>query len=143
MLGKAISLAARLFEDIKDKGGQDYILHCLEVWRGVRHLDEDTQCAAILHDVVEDTPISLENLRDMKYSYKTVTIVDALSKRPNERYMDMIERIMDCEFKEAINIKMSDLRHNSDITRLKGISKDDAKRNVKYHRAYTLLKSSL
>lgn len=56
MLGKAISIAAQAFEGKRDKSGSPYILHCLWVMDGVKHLGEDVMIAAVLHDLIEDVP---------------------------------------------------------------------------------------
>ena len=138
MLAKAIALASTLFVDTYDKGGHPYILHCLRVWRGVRHCDIDTQVAAILHDVVEDTDYTYEMLIEEGFSLETVRILQLLTHdKKNVPYMEYITDIAHCE--KATEIKKSDLRDNSDITRLKGVTKKDLDRVIKYNQAYMFL----
>jgi (p)ppGpp synthase/HD superfamily hydrolase len=141
MLGKAIAIASKAFEDKVDNGGQPYILHCLKVWEGVKHLDIHIQCAAILHDIVEDTDITLGDLLEEGFSMRTLKFVEYLTRDPDITYQDYIKDIANS--KGAIQIKLSDLRHNSDITRLKGLSQKDFDRTKKYHRSYIYLSNIL
>ena len=137
MLGEAIALMSFLFEKVRDKGGQPYALHCLRVWNGVKHLSIDAQCAAILHDVVEDTTTTFKDLVTMGYSMETIRIVVLLTHNSDDSYDDYIKKIATCEL--ASQIKMSDIRDNSQFTRLKGATKKDFDRMEKYQRAYIYL----
>ncbi len=141
-LGLAIAITAEAFKHTIDRGGQPYILHCLEVMRKTEG-DDDVKCAAVLHDILEDTNDSssinytVKLLLELGFSMKTVRLVDTLSKRPDETYDQFIKRIsLD---KEASRIKLSDIEHNSKITRLKGLTKKDFDRMEKYHKAYVNL----
>ena len=137
MLDKAIAIAATAFTGKLDKGGNPYILHCLHVMYGVENLGIEAMQAAVLHDVVEDTKWTLDDLRNEGFSDHVVAMVDRLTHRNGEDYDDYLDRIAPCSTTRAI--KMADLRHNSDITRMKGLRDNDFKRLEKYHRAYSFL----
>jgi (p)ppGpp synthase/HD superfamily hydrolase len=136
-LAKAIALTAKLFENKLDKGGQPYILHCLYV--GEVDGDECVKCAAVMHDVIEDTAYTIEMLRCLGFSEKTLKILDLLTHEDGVDYMDYIKKLSTNQ--DAIKIKKRDLEHNSNITRLKGLRKKDFERLEKYHTAYVYLSS--
>ena len=138
MLGKAIEIAVTAHAGQLDKGGQPYILHPLWVMNKVRHLGEDTMIVAVLHDVVEDTPWTLELLREEGFNGTIITALQYLTKDPEVPYDSYINSISTHTIATAV--KLRDLEHNSKITRLKGLRKKDFERLAKYHRAYTYLK---
>lgn len=135
-LGLAISVAAQIFQNKTDKGGQPYILHCLRVMNAING-DNCTKCAAVLHDVVEDSEMTFKELTDIGFSDKTVGLLHLLTHQKETSYDDYIKAI--AVSPEATEIKKADLRDNSDITRLKGLRKKDLDRIEKYHRAYIYL----
>jgi len=137
MLGKAIALAAEVHSDQLDKAGKAYILHPIRMMMRLRTNDEDLMAIAILHDVVEDSHITLDDLFKMGFSFRVVNGVDGLTRRKDESYDQFIRRAAQNE--DSRLIKIEDLRDNSDITRLKGIGKKDIERMEKYHRAYLYL----
>jgi (p)ppGpp synthase/HD superfamily hydrolase len=139
MLDKAIALAATKFEGVFDKGGKPYILHCLWVMDRVRHLGDKYMIVAVLHDIVEDTDVSLEMLMELGYSMDIVDAIDALTKDSNLSYATYITGVK--KVKIARQVKLRDLEHNSKITRLKGVSNVDVERMRKYNRAYLYLKN--
>jgi (p)ppGpp synthase/HD superfamily hydrolase len=137
MLGQAIALASKKFENKKDKGGKPYMLHCLRVMFAVKHLGEEVMCMAVLHDIVEDTDITILDLMTMGYSNRIIEGVSSLTHPKNTEYQVYIKSIV---FNlDAVEVKKADLRDNSDILRLKGLTKKDFDRMEKYHRAYTYL----
>lgn len=137
MLGIAISIAAQAFETKEDKGDRPYILHCLWVMSRVDQSDDELMAIAVLHDVVEDTDYTFETLREHGFSDRVIKALDCLTHRENEPYGNYIRRV--ATNSDAIKVKMADLRHNSDITRMKGLRDKDIKRIEKYHRAYSFL----
>jgi len=139
MLGKAISLAATKFENIVDKSGKPYILHCLYVMNNVINQSEDVQVAAVLHDIIEDTNVTIRDLVSIGFSPKSIFLIDVLTHNKKLTYNEYIGQISN--HPEAILIKLADLEHNSSILRLKGITDKDLKRIAKYHKAYYFLKS--
>lgn len=139
MLDKAIRIASVAFEDIKDKGGKPYILHCLWVMDRVRHLGYKYMIVAVLHDLLEDTRWTTIDLIQEGFDPELVEAIDVLTKRPKQIYTDYIKLVKSNKF--AREVKLRDLEHNSKITRLKGISKKDTQRMVKYNKAYLTLKN--
>lgn len=136
-LALAISVTAAAFQDKLDRGGEPYILHCLTVMNNTQG-DEDVKCAAVMHDLIEDTAYEFENLTQLGFSDKTVGLLHLLTHKKDTPYMEYIKAISVSP--EASAIKRADLEHNSCITRLKGINKKDLDRMEKYHLAYLYLK---
>lgn len=137
MLAKAIALAADVFRDKTDKQGRPYILHCLTVMNGVDS-DREKICA-VLHDVPEDIPEwDINHLRGQGYPEDCLTVIDLLTHKPEVPYMVYIAKIGTHPI--ATKIKLKDLEHNSQITRLKGVDDKAFQTMQKYHKAYTYLK---
>ena len=143
MLGKAIAIASKEFADKTDKGGKPYILHCLHVMHKVGPDDHELMIIAVLHDLVEDTDWTFDMLRDEGFSERVLIALRLLTHYPighseGKTYDDYIKSIATNE--DARKVKMEDLKHNSDITRMKGLRKKDFDRLEKYHRSYEYLK---
>lgn len=138
-LALAIAITAERFATTLDKGGQPYILHCLEVMNKTVG-DECVKCAAVMHDLLEDTPTSASELTGLGFSDKTISLLNLLTHNPGTDYMDYIKAIS--VNPDATQIKMRDLEHNSNITRIKGLRKKDLDRIEKYHRAYIYLSNN-
>lgn len=137
LLGKAIALASDLFKDKTDKAGEPYILHCIRVMMNSPK-DEVSQCIAILHDIVEDCGITEQDLLKMGFPFLVVNGISILSHiDPSMTYDDYIKRI--ARYPQLVPIKLADIKDNSDITRLKGITAKDIARTEKYHRSYMYL----
>ena len=135
-LALAISITSKAFEDKLDKAGQPYILHCLRVMNATKG-DECVKCASVMHDLVEDTEYTFEQLTKLGFSDKTIGLLHLVTHQKNTPYDEYIKAIAVSD--EATEIKLADLRDNSDITRLKGLGKKDLDRIEKYHRAYIYL----
>ena len=117
-----------------DKGGNPYILHPLKVMYYLKSDDEELQCIALGHDVIEDTNATYDELRGLGCSERVIVGIAALTKVPGETYEEYKGRVK--ANSDAIKVKKCDLRHNSDIRRLKGVSEKDIARAVKYHQFY-------
>lgn len=137
-LGRAIAIAAKGFQDRQDKAGEPYMLHCLRVMNNLHTRDKELQSIAILHDCVEDGVCTIDELmHEHKFSFRVLSAVDLLTHRKGVSYEDYIKGIAGNE--DARLVKIADLKDNSDISRLKGLSKKDFDRIEKYHKAYTYL----
>lgn len=134
-LGKAISIAAKGFEKKLDKGGNPYILHCLRVMNSVE--SEEEKIVAVLHDTIEDDVLTFEELLKLNPSNEIYHALFLLTHNKNISYDEYIKNIS--TNKLAVKVKLADLKDNSDITRLKGLSKKDFDRMEKYHKAYIYL----
>ena len=113
-LEDAIILAAGAHRGHVDKGGQPYILHVLRVM--LRQEDETARIVAALHDILEDTHVTLTDLRAAGYSDDVCAAVVCLTRRPAETYEEMIERIARNPL--ARQVKLADLADNLDPKRL-------------------------
>ncbi|HHU91054.1 MAG TPA: GTP pyrophosphokinase [Clostridiaceae bacterium] len=131
MLERAIQIAAKAHEGQKDKAGQPYILHPLRVMLGTN--SEIERICAVLHDVIEDTPITLQILRDEGFAPEVLNVLDLLTKRKGESYDDFINRILTNE--TACRVKLADLADNMNLSRIQTPSEEDYKRVGKYQRA--------
>lgn len=138
MLAKAIKIASNEFVNTFDKGGKPYILHCLWVMDKVRHLGEDYMIVAVLHDLIEDTNWTYNDLKKEGFSVAICEALRGLTHNRNVKYMDYIKNLSTNDL--CVQVKLRDLEHNSKITRLKGITQKDLDRVSKYHEAYTYLK---
>ena len=137
MLGKAIALAAKIHEKQVDKAGMAYILHPMRIMMRLRTNDEELMQIAILHDVVEDSDLTIFDLDQMGFSLRVLRGVDGVTKEPRETYDAFIKRASTNP--DSKIVKREDLRDNSDITRLKGLRHKDFERMEKYHKAFVYL----
>lgn len=138
MLNKMLVLATNRHAGQFDKGGNPYILHPLKVMYYLKSDDEELQCIALAHDLVEDTDTTFTELRELGFSERVIAGIDAVTKRRGETYEEYKARVK--ANPDAVDVKMCDLRHNSDIRRLKGVTEKDIARAAKYHAFYLELK---
>lgn len=136
MLEKAIMLATEAHKGQKDKGGKCYILHALRVMLCFEK--EEQQIVAVLHDVLEDTEINEEYLRNAGFSKNVVEAVVCLTKKQHENYFDYIERVKQNDI--ARMVKLADLQDNMNLKRIKNITQKDIERIEKYKKAKEILK---
>lgn len=139
-LDVAIKIASAAFEGKFDKGDVPYIRHCLHVMDRVKRFGDEAMIAAVLHDLLEDCPKewTAQKLLDLGFAPHTVSVIVLLTHIKGEPYEDYIMRISVSPLARAI--KMADLRHNSDIHRMKGLTEKDFARLAKYHKAYAFLR---
>lgn len=121
-----------------DRGGQPYILHPLKVMHKLNTTDEELQCIALGHDVIEDTDITYADLAEAGMTARVIEGIRSLTKVPGETLDEYKVRVK--QNPDAVKVKMQDLRHNSDLSRLKGITEKDVARMTKYMIFYNELK---
>lgn len=138
MLNNMLVLIATEFSGKFDRGGVPYALHCLKVMHYCKTDDEELQCIALGHDLIEDTDVTYSQLRSMGFTERVIQGICAMTKVPGETNDEYMVRIK--ANNDAIRVKLCDLRHNSDIRRLKGITAKDVARIEKYHKMYMDLK---
>ena len=142
LIYKSLEIVTRLFNGKEDKGGQPYVIHLLKVYSGVSEYIE--KVCALLHDVVEDTDVSYDDLVSVGYSDEVIAILRILTKIKGEDYRDYIKRIIDSENVHAMHIKLADLKHNMDISRIKNPTTNDYERiSKRYEPAYQKILSKL
>lgn len=134
MLDKMLVIVTNAHHGQFDKGGTPYILHPLKVMHYLKSDDEELQCMALGHDVVEDTKVTYKDLRDAGISERVIEGIRALTKVPGETLDEYKARVFANH--DAMLVKRADLRHNSDIRRLKGVTHKDLERMAKYHLFY-------
>ncbi len=139
---KSLEIVTRLFEDKVDKGGLPYSIHLLKVYGGV---DDDLEkVCALLHDVVEDTEVTFDELKEMGYPKEVIEVLELLTKPKGADYQKYIDKIVASGNIHAMNVKLSDLRHNMDIKRIKNPTVNDYERvNKRYAPAYEKIQNKL
>ncbi len=136
MIEKASAIAQRAHQDQKDKAGMDYILHPLAVSRLCKG-GADAVISALLHDVVEDTGITMDDLKQEGFSKNVICAVDALTRRAGEDRDAYLKRV--AENPVAVQVKLADLAHNSDLSRFPSPSEKDLARAEKYRKEIAFL----
>lgn len=134
-LEEAIALATSAHQGQTDKAGAPYILHPLRVMQ--RMNSEEAKMVAVLHDVVEDTSVTLEELRALNFSETVVAAVDSLTRRAEESYETFIERVKLNPL--ARKVKLADLEDNMDLQRLQHITDQDKQWWQRYAKASAAL----
>jgi guanosine-3',5'-bis(diphosphate) 3'-pyrophosphohydrolase len=138
---KAMNIAFNAHKNQLDKGGYPYIAHPI-------HLAEqmDNEIAAIvalLHDVVEDTDWTMEDLEKEGFPPEVTDALKLLTHNDGSAYMDYVQRIADSNNMYAKQVKLADLRHNSDLSRLSAVDGKALARIEKYTKAIAILEDSL
>lgn len=141
MLTRMLILATQRHAGQYDKGGLPYILHPLKVMYYLKSDDEELQCIALGHDLKEDCGVTDEELRFHGQSERVIEGIVKLTNVSGETETNKLERI--CSNVDAMRVKLCDLRHNSDIRRLKGVRPKDIERIVDYHNLYLYIKERL
>lgn len=131
MLARAIIIATLAHENQIDKAGEPYIFHPLRVMLSLE--SEDEKICGVLHDVIEDTNITIEYLIKQEFSNEIIQALEALTKKENENYDDFINRVLGNKL--ACYVKLEDLNDNMDLSRIKNPSEKDFKRVEKYKKA--------
>ena len=131
---KAINIAYKAHMGQKDKFGIPYIFHPVHL---AELMDSEEECiVAILHDVVEDTNVTFDDL-EKHFSSEVITALKLLTHDKRVPYNEYILNLKDNPI--AKKVKLADLKHNSDRTRLNHITPKDIIRNKKYENAIKLL----
>lgn len=135
-LERAIAIATQAHAGQVDKAGEPYIEHPLRVMRAMT--TEPERIVAVLHDVVEDTTVTLEQLRDEGFSEDVLAAVDALTKRPGESRMQAAARAKLNPI--ARRVKLADNADNQDMTRIANPTDKDRARIAEYKAIRAFLK---
>lgn len=132
---KALNLCFEAHKDQRDKSGQPYVFHPFHL--AEQMTDEATTIVALLHDVVEDTDYTLEDLANMGFDATVIGALRLLTHDDDTPYMDYVAQIKSNPVAKAV--KLADLRHNSDLSRLDAPTERDYERKAKYAAAIDLL----
>ena len=134
-LETALKVAVEAHYGQRDKGGRPYIFHPLRVAAGC---SGKAQVAALLHDTVEDTSVTFEQLAGLGIDGEILAAVRLLTHDKSVPYLDYVRKVKENPI--AREVKLSDLRGNMDLKRLKSLTDEDIRRIKKYHEAYMILK---
>ncbi|MBQ9968128.1 MAG: HD domain-containing protein [Oscillospiraceae bacterium] len=137
MTRRAMQIAFEAHKDQVDKSGLPYIYHPIHLAEQMQ--DETTVCVALLHDVVEDTDISIEALAAQGFPSDVMTALKSMTHDPAVPYMEYVAVIKNDPIARAV--KLADLRHNSDLTRLTKVDEDAKNRCERYLAAIAFLEA--
>ncbi|MDR3482089.1 MAG: GTP pyrophosphokinase [Burkholderiaceae bacterium] len=135
ILEQAIALAVSAHTGQVDKAGAPYILHPLRLMLSLQ--TEPERIVAVLHDVVEDCGVSLEDLKMRGFSAEVVAAIEAVTRRTGESYEDFVLRAAANPI--GRRVKLADLRDNSDLGRIDQPSDEERRRVEKYQRPIRLI----
>ena len=126
LIYKALEVSLELFKKDTDKGGFPYMLHLLYVYKHVYTKEE--KVIALLHDVIEDKKVNEEDLLNIGFPKKIVKDVLILTRLKHTDYNNYIDNIIKNASKEALEVKLADLKNNIDLTRIKNPTVKDYER---------------
>ncbi|MBQ8448566.1 MAG: bifunctional (p)ppGpp synthetase/guanosine-3',5'-bis(diphosphate) 3'-pyrophosphohydrolase [Clostridia bacterium] len=132
---KALKLCFEAHKEQTDKTGLPYVFHPFHLAEQMD--DEISTVCALLHDVVEDTPYTFGDLREMGFPEEVLDVLRLLTHDDATPYMDYVQKLSSNP--TAKKVKLADLRHNSDVSRLDTVDEWALKRNEKYKKAIELL----
>ena len=132
---KALKLCFEAHKEQVDKSGMPYVFHPFHL--AEQMTDEETTVVALLHDVIEDTTTTFEDLEKQGFSGEIINAVKLLTHDKNIPYMEYVGEIK--KNKIATEVKLADLRHNSDLTRLNVVDEKALKRKEKYEKSIKFL----
>ena len=135
---KAMKLCYEAHKDQVDKSGLPYVFHPAHV--AEQMTDEATTIVALLHDVVEDTDYTLEDLAAEGFGKEILEAVALMTHEDDVPYLDYVAKLKDNPIARAV--KLADLAHNSDLSRIGEIDEETRKRLEKYKKAIALLKEN-
>jgi (p)ppGpp synthase/HD superfamily hydrolase len=137
MTKTALKLCFEAHKNQLDKSGMPYVFHPFHL--AEQMTDENTTAVALLHDVIEDTDYTLDDLRKLGFTEDVVSAVGLMTHAEDVPYMEYVAEIKKNPIAKAV--KLADLRHNSDTSRLDIVTERDIAREAKYAEAIKLLES--
>lgn len=132
---KALKLCFEAHKEQVDKSGMPYVFHPFHL--AEQMTDESTTVVALLHDVVEDTNLNFDDLEKQGFSDEIINALKLLTHDKSVPYMDYVAEIK--KNRIATKVKLADLKHNSDLTRLSVVDEKALKRKEKYEKAIKFL----
>lgn len=134
----ALKLCFEAHKDQIDKSGMPYVFHPFHL--AEQMADENTTIVALLHDVIEDTEYTLDDLRKFGFAEDVLSAISLMTHADDVPYMEYVVKIKTNSIAKAV--KLADLKHNSDMSRLDRITQIDEERAKKYKQAIELLENS-
>ena len=134
---KALNLCFEAHKEQRDKSGMPYVFHPFHL--AVQMETEETTIVALLHDLVEDTNYTIEDLTNMGFGKNITEAIALMTHTDDVDYMDYVRAIKENPIAKAV--KLADLQHNSDLTRLDVVDEKALQRREKYQKAIALLEA--
>ena len=131
---KALKISFSAHKDQVDKSGMLYVYHPFHLAEQMD--DEYSTCVALLHDVVEDTDMTLDELSEI-FPKEITDAIAMMTHDDSVSYLDYVREIKNNPI--ATKVKLADLKHNSDITRLDVVDDKVLERVEKYDKAIKIL----
>ena len=132
---KALKLCFEAHKEQIDKSGMPYVFHPFHL--AEQMTDEATTIVALLHDVVEDTELTFDDLEKQGFGEEIISALKLLTHNDDTPYMDYVAKIKNNKIATAV--KLADLKHNSDLSRLDTVDEKALKRKEKYEKAIEFL----
>lgn len=134
----AMKLCFEAHKEQTDKSGMPYVFHPFHLAEQMH--TEETTIVALLHDVVEDTDYTIQDLENMGFDKTVIDAISLMTHADDVEYMDYVGAIKENPIAKAV--KLADLKHNSDLTRLDEVDEESLKRREKYLKAIAVLEES-
>lgn len=138
LLQRAIDLATQMHEGQLDKAGAPYISHPISVMNQVETMEE--KIVAVLHDAIEDTPLTLADLEREGFPARVLAAIDAISKREGESAESYLARVMANRL--ALRVKIADITDNMRLDRIANPTPRDFARIERYAKLLPVLKAA-
>lgn len=135
---KALKISFNAHKNQVDKSGMPYVFHPFHLAEQMD--DEYSVCVALLHDVIEDTDIMIEDLKAEGFPKEVINAIELLTHSDSVPYLDYVKTIKNNSI--ARKVKLADLKHNSDLSRLDNIDDKALERVEKYKKAIEILQES-
>lgn len=135
MTKKAMEVLFENQKDQRDKAGLPYVFHPFHVAEQME--DEVTVTVALLHDLVEDTEVTFQELSEKGFPDEVIQALKVMTKEKTEDYFNYIQRVS--RHSIARKVKIKDLEHNMDLSRLERVTEEDFQRAEKYQKSYQYL----
>ena len=139
LLNKAIKIAEFAHDGLVDQAGKPYIGHPFRVMNNVETVEE--KIVAVLHDAVEDSDLTLEDLKVAGFSEPIVEAIDAITKLEGEKRKDYLSRVMNNKI--ALRVKIADMTDNMEISRISNPTERDKERIRIYKKNIVKLQNKL
>lgn len=139
LLERAIEIAKKMHKNQTDKAGKPYIEHCLRVMKDLNTTED--KIVGVLHDSIEDTNLTIEDLKANGFREPILAGILAITKQENESYENYLERVRSNPI--ALKVKIADMKDNMNINRIKNPTEKDYRRLAKYRNIYPQLLNAL
>lgn len=132
---KALRFCYEAHKDQYDKGGVPYVFHSIHV--AEQFDDELSVCVALMHDILEDTNYTIDDVEAIGFPKEVLEALLCITRSKQQDYMEYIRVVKTNAL--ATKVKLADLQHNSDLTRLNEVDEGALRRIEKYKKAREIL----